>query len=64
MVADMSELRDEIIKARKLVVDLEKQYCNETPKCTNCSCGLFNIGYPNNCSWSVLTEECKDYTTE
>jgi len=60
----MNELRNEILETRKKLADLENKYCNTYPKCINTACALYSVEHLNHCSWSVLTEDCKEYLPE
>lgn len=56
-------MRD-IKEARKVVDELEDIYLSETPSCQTKECPFFRAKSSGNCCWSVLLEECKEYTTE
>ena len=49
-------------KQRELEL-LEKQYLEETPPCCTSECAWYVPRAANGCcSWSVLLEDCKEYT--
>jgi len=54
-IAEINEKREELEK-------LETEYLNETPLCANKECSFWREKQQGNCSWSVLLEECRDYT--
>ena len=56
-------LIEEIKEKRAELDELEKQYILETPVCQNKECGFYREKQNNNCSWTTLLEDCRDYIT-
>lgn len=60
----MNDLLTEIKEARDNLDKLESQYVKETEPCHNTKCSLYRETISLNCSWTVLVEDCKYYSSE
>lgn len=60
----MNDLLTEIKEVRNNLDKLESQYVEETEPCHNAKCSLYRETSSLNCCWTVLVEDCKDYSSE
>ena len=57
-------LIDEINELKRDLEIKEREYLSVTPPCETKNCGFYRPNATGHCSWSVLLEECRDYTTD
>lgn len=60
----MSNLLEEIKKAKENLDKLEQQYIRETEPCRNVKCNFYREASSLNCCWKTLVEDCRDYSSE